>query len=49
MINEYLNYTNQNPNNIQSIKNILQNVLREEEELELFETMMYEKPWFLGV
>ncbi len=43
MIEEYLNYTNQNPNNIRSIKNILQNVLREEEELELFETMMYEK------
>ena len=43
MINEYLNYTNQNPNNIRSIKNILQNVLREDEDLELFETMMYEK------
>ena len=43
MINEYLNYTNQNPKNIRSIKNILQNVLREEEDLELFETMMYDK------
>jgi len=43
MIEEYLNYSNQNPNNIGSIKNILQNVLREEEELELFENMMYEK------
>ena len=43
MIDEYLNYTNQNPQNIRSIKNILQNVLREDEDLELFETMMYEK------
>ena len=43
MIEEYLNYTNQNPQNIRSIKNILQNVLREEEDLELFENMMFEK------
>lgn len=43
MIDEYLNYTNQNPKNIRSIKNILQNVLREDEDLELFETMMYDK------
>jgi len=43
MIEEYLNYTNQNPKNIRSIKNILQNVLRKEEDLELFESMMYDK------
>ena len=43
MIDEYLNYTNQNPKNIRSIKNILQNVLREDEDLELFEKMMYDK------
>ncbi len=43
MIDEYLNYVNQNPNNIRSIKNILQNILREEEDLELFETMMSDK------
>ena len=43
MIEEYLNYTNQNPNNIRSIKNILQNILRDDEDLELFETMMYDK------
>ena len=43
MIEEYLNYTIQNPKNIRSIKNILQNVLREDEDLELFETMMYDK------
>lgn len=41
MIEEYLNYTNQNPKNIKSIKNILQNVLREDEDLELFENMMF--------
>lgn len=43
MIDEYLNYVNQNPKNIRSVKNIFQNVLREDEDLELFETMMYEK------
>jgi len=43
MIDEYLNYVNQNPKNIRSVKNIFQNVLREDEDLELFETLMYEK------
>lgn len=43
MIDEYLNYVNQNPNNIRSIENIFQNVLQEDEDLELFESMMYEK------
>ncbi len=43
MIDEYLNYANQNPKNIRSIKNILQNVLKEEEDLELFENMMFGK------
>lgn len=43
MINEYLNYANQNPDNIRSIKNILQNVLNEEEDLELFENIMFNK------
>ncbi len=43
MIDEYLNYVNQNPNNIRSIENILQNILRKDEDLELLETMMYEK------
>ena len=43
MIDEYLNYINQNPKNIRSIKNILQNVLNDDEDLELFETMMYDK------
>jgi tetratricopeptide (TPR) repeat protein len=43
MIEEYLNYVNQNPNNIRSVENIFQNVLQEDEDLELFESMMYEK------
>jgi tetratricopeptide (TPR) repeat protein len=43
MINEYLNYANQNPGNIESVKNIFQNTLREDEELELFENMMFQK------
>lgn len=43
MVNEYLIYANQNPNNIASIKNILQNALREEDELELFENMMFDR------
>lgn len=43
MIDEYLNYINQNPNNIRSVENIFQNVLLEDEDLELFESMMYEK------
>ncbi len=43
MIDEYLNYANQNPNSIRSIKNILQNVLRDDEDIEHFETMMYDK------
>ncbi len=43
MIEEYLNYVNENPKNVRSVQNIFQNVLREDEELELFETMMYEK------
>jgi tetratricopeptide (TPR) repeat protein len=43
MIDEYLNYINQNPNNIRSVENIFQNILLEDEDLELFESMMYEK------
>ncbi len=43
MIEEYLNYATQNPNNVSSIKNLLQNLLREDEDLELFENMMYAK------
>ena len=43
MIEEYLNYVNQNPKNIRSIKNIFQSILRDDEDLELFENLMYEK------
>lgn len=43
MIEEYLNYTNQNANNLRSIKNILQNVLTDDEDLGLLESLMYEK------
>lgn len=43
MINEYLNYVNENPQNVRSVENIFQNVLRDDEDLELFETMMYDK------
>jgi tetratricopeptide (TPR) repeat protein len=43
MVDEYLNYAQENPNNIGSIKNVLQSVLREEEDLEALENLMYEK------
>ena len=43
MIDEYLKYANQNQNNIASVKNIFQNVLITEDELELFENMMFDK------
>lgn len=43
MIDEYLNYVLQNPNNIRSVENIFQNILQEDEDLELFENMMYDK------
>lgn len=43
MIEEYLNYVNENPKNIRSVENIFQNVLQDDEDLELFESMMYDK------
>ncbi len=43
MIEEYLNFTNEQPNQINSVKNILQNVLTEEEDLTAFENMMIDK------
>jgi tetratricopeptide (TPR) repeat protein len=43
MIEEYLRYANDHPQNIKSVQNIFQNVLREDEDLELFETIMYDK------
>jgi len=43
MIEEYLNFAEDRPNQLNSIKNILQNVLTEEEDLESFKNMMIEK------
>jgi len=43
MIEEYLNYSKEQPNQINSVKNILQNVLTEEEDLQAFEDMMIDK------
>lgn len=43
MIEEYMNYLHENQNNLASIKNIMQNVLTEDEDLELFENIMYAK------
>ncbi len=41
MVSEYLKYANEHPNNIRSIKNILQNVLKEED-MDAFEEVMYD-------
>jgi len=43
MIEEYLNYLHESQNNVASIKNIMQNVLTEDKDLELFENIMYAK------
>ncbi len=43
MIEEYLKYINEHPNNLNSVKNILQALLKDEEDLDAFETMMYDK------
>jgi len=43
MIDEYLNYVSENPKNIRSVENIFQNVLQDDEDLELFESIMYDK------
>ncbi|MCZ6900454.1 MAG: tetratricopeptide repeat protein [Bacteroidetes bacterium] len=43
MVVEYLNYVNLNPKNINYVKNILQNLLSEEEDLKTLETILYEK------
>ena len=41
MVSEYLKYANEHPNNLRSIKNILQSVLKEED-LDAFEEVMYD-------
>lgn len=43
MIEEYFQYIDQNPRNIEYVKNRLQNVLTEPEDMEAFESMLYEK------
>ncbi len=43
MVIEYLNYVIKNPRNLNYIKNIFQNLLTETEDLENFETLLYDK------
>ncbi len=43
MVEEYLNYVNLHPRNLNYVKNILQNLLSEEEDLISLETILYEK------
>jgi predicted Zn-dependent protease len=43
MATEYLNYATQNVGNIQYIKNVLQVLLSKQEELEILESLLYEK------
>jgi tetratricopeptide (TPR) repeat protein len=43
MMEEYLNFAIQNPNNINYVRNILQNLLTEPEDLEALETILIQK------
>ncbi|MDN5202036.1 tetratricopeptide repeat protein [Fulvivirgaceae bacterium BMA10] len=43
MIEEYLNYVTSQPANIEYVKNVLQNLLSEEEDLRNLETMLFDK------
>lgn len=43
MIEEYFRYIQQNPRNLEYVKNRLQNALTEPEDMEAFESMLYEK------
>ncbi len=43
MVNEYLNFASSNPNNINYVKNILQNLLTDEEDLIQLEKLLYAK------
>jgi len=43
MVNEYLNFASSNPNNINYVKNVLQNLLTEEEDLISLEELLYQK------
>ncbi|GJM29564.1 MAG: hypothetical protein DHS20C17_21990 [Cyclobacteriaceae bacterium] len=43
MVGEYLNFASSNPNNINYVKNVLQNLLTEEEDLVSLEQLLYQK------
>lgn len=43
MIIEYLNFADENPSNLNAVKNILQSVLNTEEDLESFEALMIDR------
>jgi tetratricopeptide (TPR) repeat protein len=43
MIQEYLNYVNEHPKNLAAVKNILQSILNDEEDLDAFEMLMIDK------
>ena len=43
MLEEYIGYAEANPDNRNTIENLLQSILTEEEDLDLFESMLYEK------
>ncbi|MCC5931951.1 MAG: tetratricopeptide repeat protein [Cyclobacteriaceae bacterium] len=43
MIIEYLNFADENPANLNAVKNILQSILNSEEDLESFETLMIDR------
>lgn len=42
MVREYLNFVNENPNNLPYVKNVLQNYLSSNEDLESFEKLLYD-------
>ena len=43
MVKEYLNFASDNPNNINYVKNVLQNLLTEEQDLISLEELLYER------
>ena len=43
MIDEYLNFINQNPSNLGYVENVMQNLLSEPEDLEALESVLYSK------
>lgn len=43
MIEEYLNFINQNPSNLSYVQNVMQNLLTETEDLEALQNVLYDK------